>query len=272
MHKQTKWTLEEDQFLIKNYQNKSNKYLCSVMNKPINSIVYRAKKLNLKSRISKRINIEQFTTKITETTAYILGLLWADGYISQNNKVCLETKRTDMLYFYQLLKTTGFWYLFTRERRGRKPQATAGICDIKFTKALQEKLGIESNRFDFSKIWNLLTEDLKPLFILGLFDGDGCCYTQLIKGKTLYQFSISGRSNQNWLPIINYLNNKNIRCYLSKEFKNCVQLRITSPKEFIKFGKLLYTNTCLGIFRKKIKFINAFHYYSENSTGLLVGL
>lgn len=86
-----------------------------------------------------------------------------------------------------------------------------------------------------------------------MLDGDGCFY--LNESRNLVQFSISGSKNQDWTGLLKYFNSLNISSsiHIQENPVCCSVLRITNRKGILTLINELYTDTQLGLSRKKGK-------------------
>jgi len=213
--------------------------------------------------MSNSINILSFTANFSKESAYLLGLLWADGFIyskKRNNRVCLECVRTDIDIFYPIFLTTGNWHVYYRTRKNRQPQGTI----VSSNKILVDFLlshGFGPHTFNSAdSILSLLPDYLKKYWFRGLIDGDGCWYIN--KRNKAYQFSLSGSYEQDWTYFKNYLKSFDIKYGIQKRIvpngNKYSMVRITNKKDIIKFGDIIYENYSkdnLGLFRKYNKYL-----------------
>lgn len=264
--KQTPWSTEEIDILQEIYktQNKkdigANLYKLSTRTKA--AIHAKALALGISRKTSVRgvekkskaweysIDPRQFFTPQTPEVCYILGLLWADGYIVKDN-IRLETTKNDMDHFYPILLKTGKWAIHERTRQGRCPKSTVSTNNRPLAKFLRS-LGYGPNsKVGMEKIMKIIPDNYKPFFLQGLIDGDGSYYV----GKYSCQFNISAKMEQDWGYLIWLFSLLGIPCkiYRSKPvYKSQYSaLRITNRKIIIKLASYLYSqNKNLSLPRK----------------------
>lgn len=112
-----KWTESEINIIKENYKMGAT-YLTSLLDRNRSSIQHKLNRMGLKvsketkSKICKenahrrkfddtRYIFNDFTKKIDEYSAYVLGLLWTDGYILKNRKITgITILKEDMLEIY----------------------------------------------------------------------------------------------------------------------------------------------------------------------------
>lgn len=185
---------------------------------------------------SGNVNLSEFYSPTLPETAYILGLLWADGSL-QYNSINLEVVREDFNHFYPIFQRLGTWKTRFRDRSNRKPQGQLFLANEKLACYLKSLDYLPNSTLSCQKVLNQISEFLHKYFLLGLIDGDGCWY---INNKNYcYQHSITSNKNQNWDPISNLLNSLEIKHTISRR-SHCSQLRITGIKNLQKLGNYLY--------------------------------
>jgi intein/homing endonuclease len=184
------YTSEEVKFLLQNYSTMSVKNCARKLGRSEIAIINKANDLKLRSnktlhwktakgRIKpiedcKLTNLD-FLKLDTPTRCYLLGLLWADGYLSSDNKKSLfmYLKESDMLCLKSLIKSVLPVTFYSRNVKGRKPQ----ICMYIYSSHLTKKL---ISDFQFSEKSNKIfipkkiKGELLKYFLRGYIDGDGC--------------------------------------------------------------------------------------------------
>src|SRR3990167_1431055 len=150
----------------------------------------------------------------TATDAYLLGLIWADGNIPNNNGhpagVHLEIKSIDGRLLKNTVMDTGSWNYCerTRKTRAREPlslfhKGSRPFCDFLVKHVYWErKKGAE-------KILAALPKNLRAHWLRGFFDGDGCA-TTIYKSRN-FQLTFCGEWSQNWEFVSDILDSLGIR-------------------------------------------------------------
>lgn len=210
-----------------------------------------------------KVNPKQFIIVKSPAIAYILGLLWADGYVYQHkyqNKISLECQKDDFEIFKNILLQTGDWSIQYRHRKNRKEQGTASTNNRPLTTYLKS-LGFSSKSTSSAcQLLKTIPTNLHKYWFRGLVDGDGCFYVDVVKHR--YQFSISSSINQDWTFFRNLLNSLSVKyseyksIHKSKNHK-CSRIRITGKQNIVTFGKYIYDGfdkDNLGLLRKFKKF------------------
>lgn len=187
--------------------------------------------------------------------AYLLGYLWADGYI-ERNRVILEILEEDALTIIDDINKISFLKIVTykRHRKNRKPQMAIYFCNSKFYDDFLSKFFIEKNKSAPTELLKELPKNLHRYFYLGLIDGDGCFYLN-IKNK-IRQFIITSCYDQNWDHIKDLFRELNIEIFnenkiINKHKNKSSIIRLNKYDEILKIYKYLYPNGYeIGLLRK----------------------
>jgi len=197
------------------------------------------------------VNHDLFIVNHNPISVYILGLLWADGYVNKKNKqVIIECAGEDIDYFYTLFSNTGYYGLYERKNRKTK---TIYSSSLELSNFLKECNYTNKSILTPNKILSKINKNLHKYFILGWFDGDGCFYVN----NDVSQMAVTGGYDQKWDGLIDVCNELsigfNIRLIDRKESKYS-QFRITNMGDIVSFGEYMYGNHNIGLNRKKGKF------------------
>jgi intein-encoded DNA endonuclease-like protein len=198
-----------------------------------------------------------FSTINTEEKAYYLGLLYADGNVS--NKVVsitLQDKDIKILEkFKECLKYTG--PLLTINKTGnRQNQIKLAITSSKLVSDLL-KHGLYPNKGTTLTFPLTVPKKLQHHFIRGYFDGDGCVYANKKSGD--YLFSMLGPKDfliKVQEILINSLALNRTKLYNPKNCKT-TQLHVLTyqgKQNLNKICSLLYYNASVFLDRKHNKF------------------
>ena len=201
-----------------------------------------------------------FNQNITKEVAYMLGLLWADGYIEKGKykyAINIECLSEDMIHFSKNLDKTGNWKYYYRTRKNRHPITKAHISNKILNYFLVENDFINKSYVSPKKILSIIQKELHSYFLLGVIDGDGCFYFN--KKHGLRQFTLTGSLNQDWSSfeeIFKELNvvYKIIRTPNSKTGSS--QIRVLNKENIKKIGDYIYhnLNNNIGLPRKFEKY------------------
>jgi hypothetical protein len=267
------WTSEEITFLTKNYPLYGKKYCATKLNREGSSVYKKANRLKLKVNLEVKlfnnklaqekyqnermsddfnVNIDQFIDIKKPEVAYILGFLWADGYVIRN-EIRLEILKDDLDAIKPILDSIGKWTYSYRDRDGCRTSGRATTSNKKLKEVLVKNDYDKKSYMSADKILSIIPMELKHYFFRGLIDGDGCIYSNKNK-KTI---SISGSHKQNWFFINNLCNELNISSYTYR------YIRLTGSYSTIEIngnnaitlGEYIYKDYLFGLKRKHDKFI-----------------
>jgi hypothetical protein len=223
------------------------------------------------NKLSNKIQHEYFISNQTPGVAYILGLLWADGYVSKTtNSINLQCLKEDVDYFYPIFQTTGQYNLYHKKQSlNNKISGTINCSSMHLHSFLKENDYFTKSTSSHKKILSTLPQHLQSYFLLGLSDGDGCFYINM-KHK-LFQWTITSTYEQEWNSIEEIFSKLNLKYRINK-VKNgdggYSQFQINGPQNLLKLGEFLYKGE-LGLKRKRDKFENIKKYLEEKSYKIL---
>jgi transcriptional/translational regulatory protein YebC/TACO1 len=256
-----KWAENDIKFLKDEFPSKGTKFVADNLNRTISSIEHKAQKLGLKinkerktekSKINSTKRVYNTNYKvpnlleidITDEIAYILGILWTDGYFSIEQKsIGITILKEDMDDLEPLFQNNGKWYSYLRKRENRNDTKSLSCYNPDFVKSLITYDFDNKSILSPLKIWNKIPDILKKFFFRGVIDGDGCFYIN--KKNSAHQFTVYSTYEQDWTlyeQILTELNCKfSINRHISK-IKNSKSscLRISNKKDIIKLINWLY--------------------------------
>lgn len=238
---------------------------------------------------------EQFLTVKKPEIAYLLGLIWADGYVKHGsnirktgsihefNRIEVSMNTSDMELLVPLFNFTGKWCIYTRCRLNRKSSTSVITNNAPLVKFLCDHDYHVKSESSACKILSEIPQHLKKYWFRGVIDGDGCFYLNP-KNKQV-QFGITSSLNQNWTYFENLLANLGIRFTFQKISRNIGEhstLRITNGEGIIKLGNYIYDEfqiDKIGLERKYQKYlqIKALKYhltqeYKNNITSQILSV
>lgn len=269
--KTQKWTKEKINNLIKLYP-KANRYKCAeLIGFSVEEITYKIRKLGLKKE--KSLNVDDVINIKTPYIAYILGFMWADGYISSDGRhFNVSGVEEDMKEIEWVFDTIGNWckHLDNRERYGWKNAKTFIGSNKEIHEFLIEHNYDKKSFVSADKILAKIPDALKHYFFRGLIDGDGCFYYK----DYARQFALTSTYEQDWVYFETLCQKLNIRYSIKKtkiinkksgkENKNSV-LRILG-KPIIILGDFLYQGEQFGLLRKQEKYKTIKNSYVSNTS------
>lgn len=252
------------QFIIDNYAILGSKECSKFINFTPTQIRCKAWNLGIKKE-HRAVHADNFSSKINRYSSYILGFIWADGYVCKTDysvKLCIKTK--DAINIKPYIFQTGNWFIINRYKYDQLSFQTKNKELHKFlsNNDYQIKSSVEP-----TKILSIIPENLKHYFWLGFIDGDGCW--SYIDDKYL-TFSISGPKNYKWIEFQKLLNNLNINKFTIRTKEKVINNKITGSSEvgiynkgdITKLGQYLYSDkNLIGLNRK----FDKYHYYTKHS-------
>lgn len=197
-----------------------------------------------------------FISPVSQEAAYILGLLWADGFINKTkNRISLEMLYDDLVYLEDFFKISGKWTKIIRQRSNRRKQMTFRTSNYHLWIKLKH-WGYLNRNLGADKIIDELPDHLLPAFLRGLFDGDGCYYVNV--ENSTYQFSVGGCYDQNWEFLQKIFDKLNINYTVSRRIhKNgntSSIIRLANRKNIITLGEYIYKDATCYLPRKYNKY------------------
>lgn len=222
------------------------------------------------------VNSDSFITNLTPESAYLLGFIWADGYLnnkSQSWKISMEIVSEDANDIIDIFNYTGKWTINTRVRNStdnciRKPTTIITTTNMTLYQYLACNNYEEKSSLN-AKIINNIPENLQNYWWRGYFDGDGCIY--ITKSKQI-QLCICSSYNQDWLFFEELSNSINCNFNMKRRIQynknsgvnntfSCI--RLTGKQNCKKFLDYIYSGKQFGLKRKFNKYKS--YYYSEIS-------
>lgn len=290
MDKRFKWTKDQEQFLIDNYSKYGRTFCAKALDFTISKVGHKAARLELKvspELISARgvantkrmwsdspnpnlfnVDYRPFVESFTNESAYLLGYLWADGYLnnmSASNRISLEIIEKDASEITEIFNTTGKWAYSRRERSNRQPQVTFSANNYVIYKYLVLNDYEVKSRAAPTKILEALPQNLHKHWWRGYFDGDGCFYYNIL--NSCHHASFSGSYDQDWSEVTNLFTNLGVRFKVtqvsSKNGHRSSNARICNKADYLKLGEYLYKDyDGMGLRRKYNKWSEVKDYLS----------
>lgn len=212
-------------------------------------------------KIPEQMNVNplKFIDCETKYHAYLLGMLWADGYISPmaRYRVELVIIKSDFDDIRGCINKTGEWGKITKNYQRadgiiRKPQegiATGNkmLCDFLVKNDYRQK-SVKSA----DKILKNIPKTLHKYWYRGYYDGDGYCY---YRPKKCCQLGFGGSYEQDWTFVENLMNKFKVSYKIKRDISNkghkSSVLRVTKKESVLKFFNFIYEDyDALGFSRK----------------------
>lgn len=209
---------EEDAYIVAHYATLGPRYCGRYLQRKPESIYHRSKTLGLPrvtlnvrhrlagAAIARRdpsqeipVLVETFSHVRTPEAAYILGLLWADGYIHPE-KVVLSCLRMDALDYMTTFAATGTWrsHDYQKSRYGipMQPSRVIQLGHTALATYLRTKGYASKSHESACAILATIPAHFQSYWFRGLFDGDG-----YIKNDTS-TIKITSSYEQDWTYLI----------------------------------------------------------------------
>jgi hypothetical protein len=268
-----KWTQDEINFLNENYPSYGKEYCEKKLNREGSSIFKKASRLklkvisdvrlanNIKAQVKFQnerpnndfnINIEQFLNIQKPEVAYILGFLWADGYIIRN-EIRLEIVKDDLDHIKPILESIGTWTYSYRDRNRNGVKTKTSGRAVTSNRKLKEFLAChdydKKSYVSADKILSKIPNELKHYFFRGFVDGDGNIY------PPKKRITLAGSLKQDWgfiSKICDELKIKhNIYRNSNKSTNSVVEINGING---VIFGNYIFKGNEFGLKRKSDKF------------------
>lgn len=203
------------------------------------------------------VDYKQFETVRKPEVAYLLGLLWADGYLKPNYALRIKANREDLESLESVFNSVGTWGVYDYNPiGGRKPQRIIEITDKNLGQILENFGFLDKSHISACKMLNSIPDELKHYWFRGYFDGDGgiCIY------KKYPQVNFSGGYEQDFTFLFNQLNKLEIGFHYVQRKNDKSQsgaVTLNSRQGVKVFSDYIYQGKQFGLKRKKIKFETA---------------
>lgn len=142
-----------------------------------------------------RVELEQFVDVKKPEAAYLLGLIWADGWINRKD-VAVQMVDEDMVDLVKVFETTGDWRTCLRRKEGRKPQRQFVTNNVEWKAYLESHGYGKKSTQSACSILSTIPEHLRHYWFRGLFDGDGCIF--ISDKKRIQNMFVSSTYEQDW--------------------------------------------------------------------------
>jgi hypothetical protein len=193
---------------------------------------------------------------------YLLGYLWADGWIT-NRDYRIQIIESDGLILKEILDSIDIHYSLNRKKSGtdsigtnRNPSLI--FCFGKHLKNFLKELNYDKKSYiSHQKIMEFIPKENLHYWMRGYFDGDGCFYYNE-KWKTK-QANIGSTCNQDWTYFVDFLNFYNIKAKAFKKTHKKSQSKSSllrfCGKQIVNFGEYIYQGKQFGLDRKYQKYL-----------------
>lgn len=264
------WTEEELEWIRKNYQKITAKE--GGIKFRISASQYTRKKLEIGLRNNKdhhdAIHMDLLTNMTDPDIAYLLGFIWADGYIriKQTKKewsklyiFAMDINEADGIELTPLMNKLGMFHIRHESFQGpngdEKRRVNFDSSDQKFTKFLYDHDYLIKSQAAPIKILNHIPLHLHAAFWYGYFDGDGClCIDKNNKAR----FFFTGSSDQCWDAVIRLFESLKLTWHIyqrsNKRSHHWSTISLAKRTDVEKIMSYLFSTATIGLQRKREKF------------------
>lgn len=205
-----------------------------------------------------RIDVNEFMNLESIYSCYLLGLLWADGYLYlKYSLIVLGLVTKDFIDIEPILNKLGKWYSY---KKAHDVWQEVTVARFMSKKASEFLVGLDFHKKSETspcKIFSAIPEENKKYFIRGWFDGDGCFY--FYPKEFLRQSQIGGTYTQDWSTLENVLTNLDIKYTIKRQIhrsgSRSSAIRFGGIENIFKFGEYIYDGEQFGLSRKKNKYL-----------------
>jgi len=269
-----KWDKKEELFLKKFYPDKGSAFCSEHLDRTPRQIISKAAKLGIRISKSRKSFIQSQKAsryrpdlcKVPSSAfiqcdsvwhAYILGFIWADGYLinkgSNRYKIVVEISSTDANNIKSIFMKTGNWTISSRKRKGKQQQTTFSTSNKELFCFLEENKYRQKSSISACSILAVIPKKYHSSWFHGFFDGDGGYYIN--KNHYSYQIHFTGSYDQDWTFLSKKLSSLDIsfgtnRIISSKNHRHS-RIRITNKTGFKKWIQYLDNSKLEGLFRKR---------------------
>lgn len=268
------YTLDDIEFLKKNYPIFGSDYCAKQLGRDRKAIKVKCINLGIKfdidnyyDNINRKVDHKQFINVDNKYTAYILGFIWADGYIGKKEiQVLINTKDLDDIK--KIFLYTGEWRMYSDSYIDKRTNKEYDRTRIVTKNQLLSKFLIDNDYKDKSqincdKILNKIPNNLKSHFFRGFFDGDGCFYYN--KKCSSYNCFFTSSYDQEWSSVETLLKSLDIKYNISRKIGKKGKhstISIQNKNDIDIFANYIYNEwEHIGLERK----FNYYKSFSDNS-------
>jgi hypothetical protein len=262
-----RYTEKEIRWLKENYSILGSHECSKILGRPLSSVRQTANKfgcyvsLELRNALHSNTCIKNFTPSIlpsvfkevnTKEAAYVLGLWWADGWVTYENSYSIDIKliSKDFSNIEWVFFKLGKFKKYTIKKTGNHQKTTTLRLSGKELVDYLITLNYHTKNESAIKVINTIPNKLRRYWWRGYIDGDGH-----INPSHPYKLGFSGPHNQDWSFLPNEYNFRKRVVIGKNSFSNVNLIR---KEEIFKFASFIwkdYDIDKIGLKRKYDKFL-----------------
>lgn len=276
-----RYTIEEKNWLKENYPLLGSKKCMEHLNRSNPSICQTARKLgcvvsrSLRNKLHSETLISKFSPSIlpevfenvnTKEAAYVMGILWADGWTQASNDYSINIKlvKDDFIELLPIFDKLGNWKRYDYYPKNRRPTIQLRLSGKQIVDIFN-KLGYNTKSYSSANtVLSTIPDNLKKYWWRGYFDGDGH-----IRSSHPYRLEFSSAWNQDWsfLPL-----EYPFKISITKSDKSSYsKAKLCSKSEILKFGNMLWNEWDeIGLSRKYNEFMKLMSSYENKKSRIIV--
>jgi intein-encoded DNA endonuclease-like protein len=196
----------------------------------------------------------------TAEKAYLLGFLFADGYIyNKNNSITLGLAEQDvdtLQLLNNLIQPTKKLYYHSYKNKNQQDRYSMIIR----SKHMREKLaeyGVVQCKTHITKFPHMINDNFYNSFILGVFDGDGCVGLYPKKDSNRWICSTYIIGTYEFILFVKNIIETNIGVHCSLIKIDCngdiYRIQISGYKQVLKMMNYMYSNSSTIFLQRKYK-------------------
>lgn len=260
-----RYTSDEKLWLKENYSLLGSHKCAEHLNRTLASVRHTANKmgchipLSLRNELHSKTLIQSFTPAIlpdifanvnTKEVAYVLGMLWADGWIQHTSDYSINIKLVseDFIKILPIFYSLGKWNRYDYFPKNRKPTIQLRVSGKSLTDYFLKLDYHSKSNSPATKVLSTIPPHLKKYWWRGYFDGDGH-----IRSTHPYRLEFSSSWDQDWsfLPV-----EYPFTISITKGKHSYSKVRLCSKSEIFKFGSMMWDDwDGIGLQRKYDEYI-----------------
>ena len=273
---------EKKEFIKENYHKMSTRKLGKVIGVSGRTVSYHCRNMGLMLTKNKHnVNQSLYKNLNNKNFIYLLGFLWADGYLGyypngQSHSTRIETVLSDSEHICGIIDKLDIKYTISkRNRENRQPQQTIFISDSAFSQFLVNNFKFDKKSYiSHEHILEKIPENLRVYWFQGYMDGDGFILGEYLNKEKKTRISrgkieFSSSYDQEWDYISKII--KNLGCdftipkYISKKGFKSSKIYMSKVDNCRRFLEWLYEDPSLCLERKYKKYEEFYLKYDKKN-------